>query len=336
MRLPKPAGCEPTISDSNPSVKKPVPDPIPPSVEEPPSVAPAAVVPALDAPVEPPPVVALVDWLAVALDPPRGVDPDESPVVVDEDTPGPGGAPPELAHAKASRTGIVNSPRNGGRIRTFGEGGIEGGNLGRKWGTALAPPLVALCSMGVRQKAKSVSDGIAAALEPLSTNGDATHMGLVRWLEILERELAPGEARERIRVALDIARTGSSANPIARATLGDPLRSRPIGFYAWDEQLSRAFVRDRFLQHPLPAPEAQAIDAVLRQNSTLGESYARHLRRIAQLTDRLARPALGQQRNHLVDDHDVEPPCCLQAKRSRIAMAGVCISSRPCEAASSI
>jgi hypothetical protein len=36
--LPKPAGCDPTASVSKPSVKKPVPDPAPPSVEGPPLV----------------------------------------------------------------------------------------------------------------------------------------------------------------------------------------------------------------------------------------------------------------------------------------------------------
>lgn len=36
--MPKPVGCDPTASLSNPSVKKPVPDPAPPSVERPPLV----------------------------------------------------------------------------------------------------------------------------------------------------------------------------------------------------------------------------------------------------------------------------------------------------------
>jgi hypothetical protein len=103
---------------------------MPPSGAEPApaSVAPALVELAVDPTVEPAPVDALVLPLPVALDSLPIVDPDEAPVVVDG-APGPGGDPPELAHAKANTTGMVKNPGKRRRIRALAEGGIESGIL---------------------------------------------------------------------------------------------------------------------------------------------------------------------------------------------------------------
>lgn len=164
----------------------------------------------------------------------------------------------------------------------------------------------------VAQKARSISEGVMAALEQASTNGDGEHPGVVRWLEQLERELAAGgeagetaqlghvhdevdreAALERVRAALDIARTGSTRRAVAQTMLADSLRSRPLGLYAWSDDSARAFVRDRFLQEALPYPEARALAAVLAKSDALREPYARHVHRIARLTDRLARSGVG-------------------------------------------
>ena len=88
----------------------------------------------------------------------------------------------------------------------------------------------------VAQKARLISEGVMAALEQASTNGDGEHPGVVRWLEQLERELAAGgeagetaqlghvhdevdceAALERVRAALShIARTGSTRRAVAQ------------------------------------------------------------------------------------------------------------------------
>ncbi len=154
----------------------------------------------------------------------------------------------------------------------------------------------------VAQKARSISDGVMAALERASTNGDGGHPGVVRWLEAFEGELAGaagGEpardaALERIRAALDIARTGSTRRAVAQDMLTRPLRSHPLGLYAWSDDLARAFVRDRFLQEALPDPEARALASVLAQSAELREPYRRHLQRTARLTDRLVQAGVGR------------------------------------------
>jgi hypothetical protein len=154
----------------------------------------------------------------------------------------------------------------------------------------------------VAQKARSISDGVMAALDQASTNGDGGHPGVMRWLEELERALgsrpagaepAGDGAFERIWAALDIARTGSTRRAVAQDMLARPLRSRPLGLYAWSDELARAFVRDRFLQEALPDAEARALARVIEERAELREPYHRHLQRIARLTDRLARPGIG-------------------------------------------
>lgn len=140
----------------------------------------------------------------------------------------------------------------------------------------------------IAQKAKSVSDGIVATLEALSSDGDSEHIGIIPWLSAIHRHLSDTEARERIGAALDIAHRGTTLASCASEILQDPVRSRPLGFYTWNASLEHAFVRDRFLQLALGEHEARAIAFAISRDAILADGYAHHLRRTARLTDSLS------------------------------------------------
>lgn len=68
------------------------------------------------------------------------------------------------------------------------------------------------------------------------------------------------------------------ANPMLKAFLADPMRSKPIGFYTWDESLGRIFRRDRFLQEKFDLP-SEAFDrarAAVTSDAALDQAYRFH------------------------------------------------------------
>lgn len=134
------------------------------------------------------------------------------------------------------------------------------------------------------QKAKSVSDGIVAALEGLSSEGDAENMGILRWLSALSSRVSGTPASDRLAAATHVAETGTTDILLARAILEDPVRSMPLGFYDWTASLRRLFVRDRLLQMALTERESAAIAAALSGDSALRLAYTTQLRRAARLT----------------------------------------------------
>lgn len=138
------------------------------------------------------------------------------------------------------------------------------------------------------QKAKSVSDGIVAALEELATAGDGKHPGVLPWLRGVHDGLPAGAASDRVRAALEIGETGTTQLGAAAAFLANPVRSKPLGFYGWNDSLGRAFRRDRFLQEPLAEAEARELTSRLSSDAALADAYRRHLRRVGRLTNELS------------------------------------------------
>jgi hypothetical protein len=161
----------------------------------------------------------------------------------------------------------------------------------------------------VAQKAKTVVDGILAALEGLSTEGTAACMGVDAFLAALGERLGPGEpSREIIDAASDLAAGVSSPRFDTRSFLSEPLRSKPLGFYTWSEDLVCAFRRDRFLQRELRNAEAQTMWCAIEKDEFLRATYGHHLRRIVRLTNPFGPLPLGDSNRHLSDGHRHRAP----------------------------
>jgi hypothetical protein len=140
------------------------------------------------------------------------------------------------------------------------------------------------------QKAKSVSDGIVAALDILSNEGSERGMGVHALVTTLCVDVRGSPtAQEYLAAAFDLWTRGAAAGARADAFFASPVRSKPIGFYAWSESLERIFRRDRFLQQPLAPDEAEPIARAIADDERLRAAYVHHLGRIARLTNRLSK-----------------------------------------------
>ncbi len=146
----------------------------------------------------------------------------------------------------------------------------------------------------VVQKSKAIADGVAAALESLSTSGTVACTGVDAFLGQLAGRLPSGSgARARVETALDLARGACFAGAPARAFLDDPLASKPLGFYTWGEDLRLAFHRDRYLQEELPDGVADLLWGAIRSDDAgLLVAYRHHLRRVQRLSNVFRRPSL--------------------------------------------
>jgi hypothetical protein len=144
------------------------------------------------------------------------------------------------------------------------------------------------------QKSKAVADGVLGALEGVSTSGNAACMGIDAFLAALGARLAPGNpGRNVIEAALDLAAGDPSPRFAAPYFLMQPVRSKPLGFYTWSEDLVRVFHRDRFLQQELEDAEAEPLWQAIRSDGALRAGYVHHLHRIARLTNPFSRASLA-------------------------------------------
>lgn len=152
-------------------------------------------------------------------------------------------------------------------------------------------------------KAKQVDDGLYAAVELATHGGAGMFRGkralLDRLLERLARESADGdgEARATLEAAASIGAgrpsTSSHAAAIREAFLADDLRSKPIGFYTWSEELRRIFREDRLMQSDLgEAGDLAEVATALHADPLLRASYEACLRLPERLTNMLACPDL--------------------------------------------
>ena len=141
----------------------------------------------------------------------------------------------------------------------------------------------------VAQKAKSVCDGILAALEGLSTEGDELGVGMNEFLRRLAAASAPsGTSRDFVDSAVELANGVAAPGTRAKTFLRDPVRSKPLGFYTWIESLERVFRRDRFLGEVLDRSDAAALAASIASDAQLRAEYVRRLRRVSRLTNPFA------------------------------------------------
>jgi hypothetical protein len=215
-------------------------------------------------------------------------------------------------------------------------------------------PSLELC--GIR--GKFFDDGMYAAVELELENGTANLEGgkdafLLRLAEVLngkyKASLKPADSPYRSALVYVVtslvlgSRDGTvpdklNLNPIileeARAEAdkfvrGDPLRSKPIGFYTWRPELSRIFTRDRWLQRKfdsgddgefkiaLALADAVASDAALReQHGYLVETYSR-------LTNPLAGETVGDYVSAVPDPAKaLVDPAAFKAAKEKLAGEG--------------
>lgn len=157
------------------------------------------------------------------------------------------------------------------------------------------------------QKAKNFDDGLYAAVEVAAQNGLGQHAGKASLLSSLGRTLAEmdppvaptsqelllGAAKLGHVPVKDVPRIVEERVQLAVDTfLADELRSKPIGFYTWSENLRQIFQQDRMLQGEIDATGIKAIANALRADPTAMRVYEGHLNLISHLTNQFANPDL--------------------------------------------
>jgi len=148
-------------------------------------------------------------------------------------------------------------------------------------------------------KAKQVDDGLYAAVELATQSGAGMFRGKRALIDELLARLTTdaadfdGEARATLEAAASIGQDRPSsagrAEQIRSEFLADELRSKPIGFYTWSEELSRIFREDRLLQSDIGgAADLPQVAHTLRAAPLLRASYEACLRLPERLTNMLA------------------------------------------------
>lgn len=146
-------------------------------------------------------------------------------------------------------------------------------------------------------KAKAFDDRLYARIERLAHDGVGRHPGLYELLAQVRERLEPGS---KMRGLLDAAAhlTGSElpesgpAKLRARKWLASFLKnsktSKPIGFYAASEYLSKVFKHDRLLQEKLEQEDGAVLRSAIEAKPELYAAYQSHLRLVSRLTGSLA------------------------------------------------
>src|SRR5579863_3802648 len=158
------------------------------------------------------------------------------------------------------------------------------------------------------QKAKQFDDGLYAAVDIAAQQGAGNFAGkaglLTRVAEVFSKQqLGKDDARL---IVLAAARLGGLPNPSSRAAdraisatvesfQRDPLRSKPLGFYTWNENLRRIFQQDRMLQARLEGESGvRAIAQALLADAAGRATYEQYLGLISRLTNPLSEIDLRQ------------------------------------------
>jgi hypothetical protein len=155
------------------------------------------------------------------------------------------------------------------------------------------------------QKAKIFDDGLYAAVEVAAQNGTGQHAGKASLLSSLSRALAETDplvaqtAQELVLGATILGHVPVEAIPpgvephvrhAVEVFLANELRSKPLGFYTWSEQLRNIFQQDRMLQGEIDATGIKAIANALRVDPVARGTYESHLRFVSRLTNPFANP----------------------------------------------
>ncbi len=151
-------------------------------------------------------------------------------------------------------------------------------------------------------KAKQFDDGLYAAVESLCQNGTERFMGK---RELLQRvaEALKGLANDQLKgmdrsqsfiqaaanlggqVLSGTKEIRLGAEEIGAKFLSDKLKSKPISFYTWTEELTRIFQQDRLLQEPLDSDQVIHLAKGLSQDAIALKGYQGYLALVKRLTN---------------------------------------------------
>ena len=153
------------------------------------------------------------------------------------------------------------------------------------------------------QKAKQFDDGLYAAVDIAAQQGAGTFSGKASLLARVVPSLIQGAGDPSTQAVLTVfaaAKLGNQeiALPVAageavqqamNSFLQDQLRSKPIGFYTWNDHLSAIFKQDRMLQTELKGePGIAAIVKALHGNREARATYEGYLSLVSKLTNPLS------------------------------------------------
>ncbi len=121
-------------------------------------------------------------------------------------------------------------------------------------------------------KAKQFDDGLVAAIELAHYKGLKPRLqSHVTLIERLQEQVGPAsEASAYLAAGLEVAGIKTKTSQQIGASTwfkhfeSDPTYSKPVGFYTWSDELSRAFRFMRYFQQPLPARHRGLIDILAR------------------------------------------------------------------------
>lgn len=148
-------------------------------------------------------------------------------------------------------------------------------------------------------KAKQFDDGLYASVELATDAGLGDFPAKKELLVRLLQALAADSERTAAAILTAAARLGGQepqvstevaheAEKLQQEFLADELRSKPLGFYTWSEDLKRIFQRDRMLQTQIGEPTARAFATALSRNDDLLTAYDANLCLPERLTNPLA------------------------------------------------
>lgn len=156
---------------------------------------------------------------------------------------------------------------------------------------APSPALFTSCAV-LAHKAKQVDDGVRAAVELLLQRGAGKTPGRRLLLAQIAGRLAaarPAPQGEAVEVLLAACRLGG-IEATARGALGgavarriarfhaEPRRSKPLGFYTWSDELTRAFHQDRLLAEELRSrASVRTLAEILHGDPKIEAAYRAHL-----------------------------------------------------------
>jgi hypothetical protein len=158
-------------------------------------------------------------------------------------------------------------------------------------------------------KAKQFDDGLYAAVELAAQEGRGTFTGKRRLLESLAKALPAGKTSADLGnvpgVVFGACRLGGIPAEVpaplvtgveeeVSAFEANPLRSKPLGFYTWSDELRAIFRQDRMLQTRLKGRDGiAALAEALRKQPETARAYEQVERLYARLTNPAVDPDLS-------------------------------------------
>lgn len=162
-------------------------------------------------------------------------------------------------------------------------------------------------------KAKQFDDGLYAAVEVAAQCGLGQFKGKAFVLRSLAEHLeSSGEAATLIHAACRLGGI-TAADPagaeqgivdLVQPFLANDVRSKPLGFYTWNSELTAIFRQDRLLQTPLKDQPANELLTGLNRSRDALETYKLWLR----LNDRLTNPRVAPSLDAASTDRSFAPP----------------------------